>query len=239
MSDDVFIDDSTPVFESIEDLHLRSIPSSNDDDVVVEGMDSEETTIPSIPRTGKRGRPKGSKNRAKGALPFGEGERTSVSGRLAKDVSLRAQQVLKGASSLPALWRPPFQMYDVEAQNIADPLASYATRQAEISPIVAKLVDDFDLIAAGIGVVAYAVRVYKDNQTWIAEHGKQEQWEREQHRPRVTRQESVGNGNQSIRQNQSTERPQYQTEVSSTSVENIPEPNVNPIAISVPYSGDL
>jgi hypothetical protein len=130
-------------------------------------------------------------------------------------------------------------MYDIEAQNIADPLASYATRQAEISPIVAKLVDDFDLIAAGIGVVAYAVRVYKDNQDWIAEHGKQEQWEREQHRPRITRQESVGNGNGTVRPNQQTERPQYQAEVSSPSPENVAEPDVYPIAVSVPYIGNL
>lgn len=236
MSEEVIIDDSTPVFETIENLHSRSIPPTQDTDVV---MDDDEVDVtsdqPVQPR--RRGRPKGSKNRTKGSLPIGEGEQTNVKGRLAKDVSLRAQQVLKGASSIPAIWRPAFQMHDIEATNIADPLASYATRQAELSPVVAKLVDDFDLVAAIIGIGAYAVRVYKENGEWIAEHANERPNQRSE--PSRTRQAPMEQSNGAVRQNQSTQRPQYETESNPPSPQDQPTINEYAPAVSVPYVGDL
>lgn len=237
MSEEVIIDDSVPIFESIEDLHVRGVPPTSDNDVVVEDDDVVIAGEQPISQPRRRGRPKGSKNRTKGSLPIGEGEQTSVKGRLAKDVSLRAQQVFKGASSIPAIWRPAFQMHDIEAQNIADPLASYATRQAELSPVVAKLVDDFDLVAALIGIGAYAVRVYKENGEWIAEHANDRPKQRSQ--PDRTRQVTMDQSNGAVRQTQSTQRPQYEAESNTPSSQNQPTVDEHAIAVSVPYVGDL
>lgn len=233
--DEVVIDDSTPVFESIEDLHLRSVSAPSNSTI----QDYEEvqidTDIP-IQTEGKRrrGRPKGSKNKVGGNLPIDPNLSTGVTGRLAKDVSLRTQQVLKGASSVPAIWRPYFQMHDIEAQNIADPLASYATRKAEISPIVARLVDDFDLVAASIGIIAYGVRVYKDNQDWIKEHGNTDNRGTQR-----TRQGTMGESRGPIPQSQSTQG--FNPAAENGNNVNQPDVEHNPSipTVSVPYTGDL
>lgn len=233
MADEVVVDDSIPIFESIESLHTRSVstPSSSVDvemdSVQIDSL-GEETEQPKR----RRGRPKGSKNRT--SLPIGEGEKTNVSGRLAKDVSLRTQQVLKGASSIPAIWRPAFQMHDIEATNIADPLASYATRQAELSPIVAKLIDDFDLVAAIIGIGAYAVRVYKENGEWIEQHANDQQ-----RRSSGTRQVAVGNSRESIPQSQSAQRSEPTSTNGNDRTQPVSEYNQDVPPISIPYIGQL
>lgn len=231
--EEVTVDESFPIFESIDTLHTRSVSTpSTPDNVVVDDIEVE-TSGQETQQKRRRGRPKGSKNRPGGSLPIGQGESTNVSGRLAKDVSLRTQQVLKGASSIPAIWRPAFQMHDIEATNIADPLASYATRQAELSPIVAKLIDDFDLVAAIIGIGAYAVRVYKENGEWIEQHAD------EQRRASRTRQAPMGNGRESIPQSQSAQRPQTQPENRDVDTQPATEYNQDVPPISIPYIGNL
>ena len=233
MAEEVTIDETFPIFESIDSLHTRSIPGPPStleppDYVEMDGEEKEQ------PKKRGRGRPKGSRNRVSGSLPIGSGETTNVSGRLAKDVSLRAQQVFKGASSIPAIWRPAFQMHDIEATNIADPLASYATRQAEISPIISKFIDDFDLVAAIIGIGAYAVRVYKENGEWIAEH--ESELNRGISRPR---QATVGNRREPVQEGQSTQRPQVQPENRDVDTQPTSEHNQDLPPISIPYIGNL
>lgn len=234
-NDEVVVDDSIPIFESIESLHTRSIPTPPSDLEPPDYVEVDGDVGQEIPKK-RRGRPKGSKNRT--SLPIGEGEKTNVSGRLAKDVSLRTQQVLKGASSIPAIWRPAFQMHDIEATNIADPLASYATRQAELSPIVAKLIDDFDLVAAIIGVGAYAVRVYKENGEWIAEHANELSGS-QQRRSSGTRQTPMGNSRESIPQSQPAQRPQPTPENGNVNPQSDAEHNQDFPSVSVPYIGQL
>lgn len=231
---EVVIDDAIPIFESIDTLHTRSVsaPSSTSD------VEMDDVKVDSFPEgeqpKRRRGRPKGSKNRPGGSLPIGQGESTNVSGRLAKDVSLRTQQVLKGASSIPAIWRPAFQMHDIEATNIADPLASYATRQAELSPIVAKLIDDFDLVAAIIGIGAYAVRVYKENGEWIEQHASEQ-------RGRIIRapQNPVGNSREPVSQSQPTQRSQPTSANGNDNPQPDVEYNQDVPPISVPYIGSV
>lgn len=182
MNEEVKIDSSFPSFESIEMLHTRSVSTPESTESVI--MDNEEDSVESLPsfsstpnsdvipvRRG-RGRPKGSKNRTGGGagIPTPSDVETKLSGRLAKDVSLRTQQVLKGITRIPALWVEPIQMQDQEAQDIADPLASYATRKAEESTALGEFLrtslENFDLVAAGIGISSYIIRVAKDIQEY-------------------------------------------------------------------------
>ena len=67
----------------------------------------------------------------KSKLPLGD--TTSVlSGSFEKTLSRRGQQILRAFTLIPAgiAERPFIEMTAEEAMNIADPLASYATRQA-------------------------------------------------------------------------------------------------------------
>lgn len=256
MNEEVKIDTSFPSFESIESLHTRSISTS--DVVVPTNMDIEEvrvdspdidsdSTIPSnvMGRRG-RGRPKGSRNKPKdGGIPTPPDVETKLSGRLAKDVSLRLQQTLKGVTKIPALWIEPVQMQDQEAQDIADPLASYATRKAEESTALGEFLrgslENFDLVAAGIGISSYIIRVAKDIQDYN-EYKRAEYAERRAVEPS---RETIERGRDMVQQSRREQRPAQtrQTQVDGSQPNDRSPQNVQQATtwdfVSTPVIGQL
>jgi hypothetical protein len=87
-----------------------------------------------------------------------------LSRRDEKQVEKRLQNILQGASDIVAIGNPIFEMTDEEAAAIAEPLSSYLIRIEPSSKMAKQILDEYDLVAAGMGVAAYGVRVYRDIQ---------------------------------------------------------------------------
>lgn len=145
--DDVIVDEeATPTFE------VPSLPVFHKEDGVSFGEFKEEGERPA-PK--KRGRPR------KTELPL-PNITTNVTGRTAKELSVRGQAILQGISAVPALWKPHFLMTDDEAKSIMDPLSSYLVRQAEYNEVISEFIDRWDLVAFLVAMVAYMTRVVRD-----------------------------------------------------------------------------
>ncbi len=84
------------------------------------------------------------------------------------EVQHRLEQVVLGLTGLPGAWRPYFQATPTEAQNIADPLASYLIRRADDSAVVRAILDEYDLVVFVLALVTYAVRVIHDHRAYAA-----------------------------------------------------------------------
>lgn len=118
----------------------------------------------------RRGRPPGRGNR--NPSMEAEGSRSTVSlpknaKQLEKEISERGQYILLGASGLLGNVRPPIAMHPDEARAIAEPLAAYLRKRAEENENVRAAVENFverwDLVALTIAVMAYVVRVWRDD----------------------------------------------------------------------------
>lgn len=211
------IPDSIPIPASVETVRVSAAESGNVETVRIDTESSNVRT----PR--RRGRPPGSKNRTKTLLEGVSEINTGVKGRVASDVSARAQMVLKAGTSIPSIWRPYFQITPQEAQDIADPAASWAVRQAEHSEAVEAFIDNFDIVAVIMGCTKYIVRVIKDDREYRSEQAPREHMEPSQRNLRPTR---------------SVEAPmERQEQVNGNPIS--PDDDRGNSAVSVPFVGNL
>lgn len=138
-----------PKFEDINEVEYNTSPTSgavNEDAILDEAaaiLRDQETT----PR--RRGRPKGSKNKR-------------PTTRDSKEVAERIEAMLTGGTGILALVRDHFQMTDEEAEDIAKPLSDYLIRQEDNSEVIREFLDKYDIVAAGIAILTYLVRVWRD-----------------------------------------------------------------------------
>ena len=140
-----FADTDTPypTFEGVADAEF--IPQSSDEDIL---QLAQEAGLEPAP-TKHRGRPKGSRNR-------------TTSRRDTSEVAKRLQGILEGATGIPAVWHEHLQMTDEEAQSIAEPLSEWLVRQEGNSELIREFLDTYDIVAAAFAVLAYLVRVWRD-----------------------------------------------------------------------------
>jgi hypothetical protein len=123
----------------------------------------------------KRGRPR------KNPLPEAELDSESsqpllipapLTKRDEREVSTRLESILTGSTGILGLAKPYLTMTDEEAKAIADPLSSYLVRNADTLPIARQVLENYDLLAIVLGVMAYVVRVYHDRSEEIAEQSR-------------------------------------------------------------------
>lgn len=161
-------------FPGFDEADLESIKSTM-------GISAEEQPDPNVvieeapaPPKRKRGRPRKSPLPTESDTPS-ESPRpisriTSISEKLGdvapvgvdeKELAKRLENILSGFSSIPAglFDREYFQMTKQEAQNIAVPAASYLVRVAPENAIAAQIIEQYDLAAIAIGLLAYFMRV--------------------------------------------------------------------------------
>jgi len=86
-----------------------------------------------------------------------------------REVNERLQSIFLGSTGILALAKPYLQMTDEEAKAISEPLSSYLVRNADTLPIARQVLENYDLLAITLGVMAYVVRVYNDRREEIAE----------------------------------------------------------------------
>lgn len=127
-----------------------------------------------------RGRPKGARNKRPSTTSFqpirldetNDGEETTfptlktppLTTRDQKEISLRFEGILLSATGIAALANPILQMTDKEAQAIAIPLSTYLLRQETTSKAAKQVLEEYDLVAFGLALAAYVVRVFRDFQ---------------------------------------------------------------------------
>lgn len=163
-----FADTDTPypTFEGVADTEF--VPK--DEDILQLAKDAGLGPTPTIPIAKQRGRLKGSTNKI-------------VSKRSTNEVAKRLQGILEGATGIPAVWHEHIQMTDEEAQAIAEPLSEYLVRQEGNSELIREFLDTYDIVAAAFAVLAYLVRVWRDE----AEYRRTNSERRPADRPNVTR----------------------------------------------------
>lgn len=86
-----------------------------------------------------------------------------------KEVSERLMNMLIGATGIASQAKPYLAMTDDEAKAIADPLSSYLVRNAETIPVAQQILENYDLLAIVLGVLAYTVRIYRERADELAE----------------------------------------------------------------------
>lgn len=79
-----------------------------------------------------------------------------------KEVASRLVNILTGATGMAGVVKPYLEMTDDEAKAIAEPLASYLVRNADTIPVARQVLENYDLLAILLGVMAYVIRVYRD-----------------------------------------------------------------------------
>ena len=89
--------------------------------------------------------------------------------RSEREVSERFTNIFTGATGVAATVKPYLQMTDEEAKAIAEPLSSYLIRNEETIAIAQSVLENYDLLAIIIGIMAYTVRVYNDRLNEISE----------------------------------------------------------------------
>lgn len=142
-----FADTDTPypTFEGVADHEF--VPKSSDEDILQLARDAGLGSTPPISK--QRGRLKGSTNKI-------------TSRRDTKEVAKRLQGILEGATGIPAVWHEHIQMTDEEAQSIAEPMSEWLVRQEGNSELIREFLDTYDIVAAAFAVLAYLVRVWRD-----------------------------------------------------------------------------
>lgn len=90
-----------------------------------------------------------------------------------REVNDRLQNILIGGTGILSLAKPYLQMTDDEAKAISEPLSTYLVRTADTNPVARQILENYDLLAIVLGVMAYVVRVYHDRQEEIAEQQPQ------------------------------------------------------------------
>jgi hypothetical protein len=116
-----------------------------------------------------------------------------------KQVAERLTNILQGATSTAALFKPYLAMTDDEAKAIAEPLSSYLIRMEPTSKVAKQILDEYDLVAVIFAVMAYGVRVVMDFQKEreAIKNVTPNQQPIESRRPSVTRSDDVGSSNAS------------------------------------------
>lgn len=92
-----------------------------------------------------------------------------------REVAERLANILTGSTGIAALAKPYFQMTDEEAKAISEPLSSYLVRNADTIPVAKQVLENYDLLAITIGIMAYVVRVYGDRSNELAEQRRNNQ----------------------------------------------------------------
>lgn len=157
----------TEDFSNIPSFSLDDLEAVRESLGITETPGTDTPTTYTTPIRRKRGRPR------KSPLPTAESiaeEPVSIvpPAKLTrteqKELAERLKNILFGASGIPAglFDRPYIQMTDQEARNIADPTASYLERVSETNPIARQIIDNYDLAAIAIGLIAYFMRVVGD-----------------------------------------------------------------------------
>jgi hypothetical protein len=143
-----FADTDTPypTFEGVADTEYSPPADESDGEDILQLAQ----TAGLVPTPSKhRGRPKGSKNR-------------TTSKRDTSEVAKRLQGILEGATGIPAVWHEHIQMTDEEARSIAEPMSDWLVRQEGNSELIREFLDTYDIVAAAFAVLAYLVRVWRD-----------------------------------------------------------------------------
>lgn len=86
-----------------------------------------------------------------------------------REVSERLANMLVGGTGIASQAKSYLAMTEDEAKAIADPLSSYLVRNAETIPIAQQVLENYDLLAIVLGVLAYTVRIYRDRADELAE----------------------------------------------------------------------
>lgn len=85
------------------------------------------------------------------------------------EVSERITNMLIAATGIASQAKPYLAMTEEEAKAISDPLSSYLVRNAETVVVAQQILENYDLLAIALGVLAYTVRVYRDRSDELAE----------------------------------------------------------------------
>ncbi len=85
-----------------------------------------------------------------------------------KEVATRLVNILTGATGMAGVVKPYLEMTEDEARAIADPLSSYLVRNADTIPVARQVLENYDLLAIALGVMAYVIRVYRDRSNEVA-----------------------------------------------------------------------
>ena len=166
MSDELFL----PDFDAGDLADIQALMQA-------EVPDETEATVPTTfeqPVKRRRGRPRKHpipEPRPVEAAPIEKLlEPAKMSKRDEREVAERLAKLLQGVTQLASLptEKDYLGMTDQEAKDIAEPLASYLTKNAETIPIAKEIVDNFDLGLLVLGVTAYVVRVYSDRRREVA-----------------------------------------------------------------------
>lgn len=86
-----------------------------------------------------------------------------------REVAKRLAQLLTSGTGMASIVRPYLEMTEEEANNIAEPLASYLVRNEATQVVAREILDNYDLLAIVVGVMAYVVRVYRDRSSEVEE----------------------------------------------------------------------
>ena len=155
--------DLTPEDVVVPTFTESSYNFTPDEDTIPIG-EPQDVEAPESAPPKRRGRPKGSRNRAKSDVPL-ENPNIPLTSALRRktdqELSRRAQGILIGATKIPSVINPHIEMREDEAQAIADPLVSYAKAHVD-SERIEQFVEQWDLIAVGIASAAYGMRVVKE-----------------------------------------------------------------------------
>lgn len=106
------------------------------------------------------------------ASPSGSFPPAPLSKRDEREVAVRLANILTGATGMASVVKPYLQMTEEEAKAIADPLSSYLVRNSDTIPVAKQILENYDLLAITLGVMAYVIRVYRDRSNEIAEQRK-------------------------------------------------------------------
>jgi hypothetical protein len=170
-----------PLMLDISDEELAAIKA--DLNLPEQEVSDEAASIPIEMPKRKRGRPKGSKTRGKfdsiksnndpepeerdaGTVSFPPAPLTK---RDEREVASRLASILTGGTGVLGMAKPYLEMTEEEARAIADPLSSYLVRNADTMPIARQVLENYDLLAITLGVMAYVVRVYRDRSAELVE----------------------------------------------------------------------
>lgn len=106
-------------------------------------------------------------------LPPPEPEPTLPPAKLTKrderEVSERLANMLMAGTGIASQAKSYLAMTEEEAKAIADPLASYLVRNADTIVVAQQVLENYDLLAIILGVLAYTVRIYRDRTNEVAE----------------------------------------------------------------------
>ena len=136
---------TTPV-EPVQEQPRRRRGRPPKKPVVIEGEITEPSTVSNIIGAAQQ------------ALPP-----APLTKRDERDVANRLAAMMVGGTGLVAIPTKDYvRMTDEEAQAIAEPLASYLVRNADTVPVARQILDNYDLLAVGLGTASYLTRVYND-----------------------------------------------------------------------------